>query len=134
MAKQTRAQKEEQDRTKRELAKMLPPGSVVWCVLRHVSSSGMSRDIDLYTIKHNEPCYLSGYACAAMGWARAKSGAIKVGGCGMDMGFHIVQNLSYAIHGMQSKGDGALPENAGRPFTPTRKSYRSGYSLIHRWL
>jgi hypothetical protein len=134
MAKQTKAQQQEKEGARAELRRLLPPGSVVYCLLRHVSSSGMVRSISLYTIKRNEPVFLTGYVCVALGLKRDKYDGATVHGCGMDMGFHLVQTLSYALHGYEPKGEGALPENAGRPYMPKRNSYRAGYSLVHRWL
>src|SRR6185369_5751974 len=79
------------------LRKILKPGDTVYTVLRHVSRSGMMRRIDLYA---NNPdgglIYLSGYAAGALDYPRPDNG-IKVSGCGMDMGFHLVYNLSRTI-------------------------------------
>jgi hypothetical protein len=75
------------------LRKYLDRESIVYTVLRHVSKSGMMREIDLYTIKDGGLIYLTGYAAVAMGDNRNKNtGAIRVPGCGMDMGFHLVYN------------------------------------------
>lgn len=86
-----------------ELKKWLQPGDTVYTVLRHVSSSGMQRRIDLYTIVDNRLIYLSGYAEGA-GLAKrhkTKDGLI-VNGCGMDMGYHLVYNLSYILFGYEA--------------------------------
>jgi hypothetical protein len=69
----------------------------VYGIVRHVSASGMSRDIDLYIIKDNAPVYLTGYASTILDYPMAKSRGMKVGGCGMDMVFHCVSSLAYAI-------------------------------------
>ena len=99
--------KKEATRLEREadiarLREWLPPGSTVYTVLRHVSRSGMMRRIDLYAwIKddNGEPMkmYLSGYAAKAIG-ERCEGDGIKVSGCGMDMGFHLVYNLSRVLY------------------------------------
>lgn len=34
-----------------------------------------------------------------LGWARGKRDGIRVSGCGMDMGFHLVYNLSLVLYG-----------------------------------
>lgn len=111
---------------RKELLETLKPGSKVYTVLRHVSASGMSRRIDLYTIENNEPRYLSGYAAKVMGMKLHKDGGIVVGGCGMDMGFHLVYELGSALW---PKG---TPEPHGtRNGTPDRDG---GYALKHHWL
>lgn len=81
-----------------KLQKLVKPGDTVYTVLRHVSRSGMSRRIDLYLIDADGPHFITGMAAAAMGmrWDRDKGGII-VGGCGMDMGFHLVYNLSRVL-------------------------------------
>lgn len=125
------------------LRKHIKPGTRIYTVLRHVSSSGMSRDIDVYAIvpmtdsdgkRFHGPMWLSGRVASALGMRLSKDRGIKVGGCGMDMGFHLVMNLSYALHGHKPRGEGAKEENAGRPFAPRPGHYRSGYSLIHEWM
>lgn len=72
---------------------------VIYCVLRSVSKSGMSRVIDFYTIENNRPQYLSGLIRMALGYRMAKNGGLVVGGCGMDMGFHVVYTVASVIYG-----------------------------------
>jgi hypothetical protein len=79
------------------LRTLLKPGDTVYTVLRHVSASGMSRDIDLYVFRDNKPQYLTNYAATALDWPMSKNKGIKVGGCGMDMGFHLVYSLSSVL-------------------------------------
>lgn len=76
---------------------MLEGVDTVYGIVRHVSASGMSRDIDLYIIKDNQPVYLTGYALTILDYPMAKNRGMKVGGCGMDMVFHCVSSLAYAI-------------------------------------
>jgi hypothetical protein len=68
---------------------------------RHVSSSGMSRDISVFYVKDNQILNITYSVAKAMGWKlveRNGSRAIKVGGCGMDMGFHLVYTLSWVLY------------------------------------
>jgi hypothetical protein len=68
---------------------------------RHVSSSGMSRDISVFYVKDNQILNITYSVAKAMGWKlveRNGSRAIKVGGCGMDMGFHLVYTLSSVLY------------------------------------
>jgi ABC-type thiamine transport system ATPase subunit len=89
---------------------------VIYTILRHVSSSGMSRDISLIYIKNNSIYHLNYSAAMALGdrlVSRNSSDAIRVNGCGMDMGFHLVYNLSSVLFAGQE---------------------RAGYVLSHRWM
>jgi hypothetical protein len=124
---------------------MIKPGDTVYTVLRHVNSSGMSRNIDLYIIRDGEPACISGYAAGAMDERRAKDGSIRVGGCGMDMGFHLVYNLGSVLYGefytgkpWQCIGQGCpSSDHQGaryEPHTPERMHKDGGYSLHHRWM
>jgi hypothetical protein len=65
----------------------------IYGIVRKVSASGMSRNIDLYIIKDNAPVYLTGYAAAILGWKMAKDRGMIVNGCGMDMVFHAGESL-----------------------------------------
>jgi uncharacterized Zn ribbon protein len=99
------------EHAKQSLLNILKDGDTVYTILRHVSASGMSRRIDLYTFRDNKPVYLSGYYAMMQGEEPPRDG-YKVGGCGMDMGFHLVYCLSSKLYG----GD------------------RGGYELRHEWL
>lgn len=117
------------------LRSTLPPGSTVYTVIKHVARSGMYRVIDVYAIRNNQPLRLSWQTALACGYRYdRKHEGVGVSGCGQDQGYALMMAISYKIHGWQPKGDGAKPENAGRPFTPRRGHYRAGYSLNHRWL
>jgi hypothetical protein len=104
--------------SKARLLEMLSHGDTVYTVMRHVSASGMSRRIDLYTMRDNRPQYLSGYASILTGWRLHDNGGIVVGGCGMDMGFHLVYTLSSIL----------FRDN------PIEGRTHSGYELRHEWL
>jgi len=83
------------------LRKLCPPGTTVYNVLRHVSGSGMTRHIASFVKTDYGMQYLSGYMASAGLGNRNKAGnALVVGGCGMDMGFHIVCNLGYMLYGI----------------------------------
>jgi hypothetical protein len=67
-------------------------------ILRHVSASGMSRDISVYYKERN----ITYEVAQAMGekWRDSQGfNAIRVQGCGMDMGFHLVYGLSSVLFG-----------------------------------
>lgn len=125
------------------LRRVVPAGTTVYTTLRHVSRSGMMREISLYVIKRGggykstgEPVSITFHVARALGYSLNRGGsfhALRVSGCGMDMGFHVVNSLSYKLHG-KDRGEGAKPENAGRPFRARRGHYRAGYSLNHEWV
>ena len=85
-----------------ELRALLPEGSRVYCVLRHVSESGMTRHIDFYAIKGDRPIWLSSQIAFLCGYRTAKTRGLIVRGCGMDMGFSVVCNLAYALYKSES--------------------------------
>ena len=85
------------EQCKQKLSKLLESVGTVYGIVRHVSASGMSRDIDLYVIKDNQMIYLTGYASTVLDYPMSKNQGMKVGGCGMDMVFHCVSSLAQAI-------------------------------------
>lgn len=116
----------------KELRKMLRPGMMVYTVLRHVSSSGMCRWIDLYIHKKNQPVRLTWTAARALGWTYdPRHEALKVGGCGMDMGFHAVYSLGYVLF---PKGFKLPKGKLGRNGDTSGHDNDGGYALNHRWM
>src|SRR6185503_15436198 len=107
---QSAKKKEEQEEARETLRGWLPPGSTVYCILRNVSRSGMSRSISLHYNENGEPRWISYLAAKAADMSYDdKREAIRVGGCGMDMGFHVVSTLSAYLypHGFGCIGDGS---------------------------
>jgi hypothetical protein len=73
----------------------------VYTILRHCSQSGMSRDISLKTIENGRLIDITYTASIALGEKpkdRNGQRVIRVNGCGMDMGYHLVHNLSMALY------------------------------------
>jgi hypothetical protein len=114
------------------LKKVLKPGSTVYTVLRHVSKSGMSRRIDLYAVKNNKPLFLTGWAGDALGLRHDRKGGLVVGGCGMDMGFHLVYELSCVLFPRGFKVKAGTAHRNGTPDGATDTD--GGYALHHEWL
>lgn len=83
-------------------------------IVRHVSKSGMSRNISLKYVKNGELMDITYNAAMVLDWPLVEgfNRAIKVGGCGMDMGFHLVYSLSGRLYGYEG---------------------RNAYRLRHRW-
>lgn len=110
----TIAKKTEQQEAIERLRSWIKPGDTLFTILRHRSASGMSRVIDVVAVRgtrEKPEVSACGYNIAlALGWRfdRQREG-IRVGGCGMDMGFHVIYELSSVL-------------------------FADGYKLTQRWL
>ena len=109
------------------LLEILKPGDTVFTVLKHVSASGMSRSIQLKIVQDGDICDISWYAARVLGdKIDSKHGGIKIGGCGMDMGFALVYNLGAALW-----PQGTDKPHGTRNGEPDRDG---GYALRQRWI
>jgi hypothetical protein len=127
-----------------ELHKILRPGDDVTCILRNVSRSGMSRRIDFYApgkTTDSGMLYLTQFFAWLLDEKMSKGEqGMVVGGCGMDMGFHIVYNASSALWpkgfqciGVKRRCPSNDHSNGDRNYA--RHLHASGgYALRHRWL
>lgn len=98
------------------LTHYLSEGATVYTLLRSVSSSGMTRHISLLVANGGEINDVTYYAAGVLGeslYERNGHRAIRVNGCGMDMGFHLVYSLASVLF----KGED-----------------RAGYKLNQRWI
>jgi hypothetical protein len=111
---------------KRELLSMLKPGDTVYCILRSVSRSGMQRQISL-CVATDGMRNIDSLAADLMGYPVDKG--IKVTGCGMDMGFHLVYNLGRCLF-----PEGFPVEGRGRNGDTSGHDNDGGYALKHSWL
>ncbi len=82
-----------------QLRKLVKPGRTVYGIIRHVSSSGMTRNIDFYVIHKGEPYFLTYYIGKALGYRHdyRGRGGLVVQGCGMDMVFSVVYDLGRTL-------------------------------------
>lgn len=97
-------------------------GDTVYTVLRSVSSSGMSRTISLKVARNGKILDLTYFASVVLGWPLVEkngSRALRVGGCGMDMGFHTVYTLARVLFRDKYEGQ---PD-----------AVDAGYSLSQAW-
>lgn len=86
----------------------------VYCVLRDVSRSGMSRRISFFVLRNNRPrCIDHAVSTLISSASEGRKDGLTVTGCGMDMGFHVVSCLSRALY---------------------RDHDRPDYVLSHEWL
>lgn len=90
----------ERDAARARLRRRLPVGSVVYVTQHHVSRSGMLRHLSLSIIRNGHHVDITCEAAAAMGDTVSHTygyPTIKVGGCGMDMHFHLVYSLARSL-------------------------------------
>lgn len=95
------------------LTHYLKEGDKVYTILRHVSTSGMSRDISLVIAQGDEIIDITYYVAHAMGDKVSESKGhrvIRVNGAGMDMGFHLVYNLSSVLFAGQERAGYVLKQ------------------------
>lgn len=130
-----------------KLQTIIRPGDTIYTVLCHVSRSGMQREISLYTIQDNNPRYITVYVGIILDYKLGKRDGLVVNGCGMDIGFHTVYNLSMVLF---SAGFGCIgpgcPANAhyndDKDYTIHKENdplawhwhTDGGYALKQRWL
>ena len=92
-------------------------GDTVYTLIRSVSSSGMSRTMSGTIVRDNRIDDITFYVAHALDYPLVEvngSRAIRIGGAGMDMGFHVVYSLGRVLF----RGQGEDP----------------GYLLNHRWI
>ena len=105
---------------KNYLLKMFKTNKTVYTTLRNVSSNGMTRHIKVFTVSKNpytkkqEIVNITWYVGKILDYRISeKTDSLIVGGCGMDMGFHVVYSLSSELY---------------------RGKNRSGYVLKQQWI
>ena len=76
---------------------------VVKTILRHVSQSGMSRNISV-VYKGEDITWKVAKALGEPIKEKHGSWIITMGGCGMDMGFSLVYNLATVLYGYENQG------------------------------
>jgi len=107
-----------------DLRAWMPKGSTVYTIVRSVARSGMSRVISPMVLEQHTKCELCGLSgpqhgqaahkysaeyysepifpeykiAQLLGWSLDKNHGIKVQGCGMDMGFHMVYTLASILY------------------------------------
>jgi hypothetical protein len=135
--------KREIEEARENLLKWLSPGDEVFCQLQHVSRSGMLRVIQVIKPEKDEDgrIYMTylGYNVAKVlewGYDRNKEG-VRVSGCGMDMGFHLVDCLGWALwpNGYPCIGGKCThPDHRGKELPKGGDTVHKGYALRDKWL
>ena len=117
MARLTKAEEAERKECIETLRALLPPGTKVYTILRHVSKSGMMREISVKAINGDgDMMNLDYYVSRVVGDPIGKHGGVRVTGCGMDMGFDLVYVLSCHLY-----PDGFGVPSAGKKIRPATK-------------
>ena len=136
----TTIKEKEREEARQHLLELLKPGDTVYTVLRHVSRSGMFRVISLHVMREGQPYDISWQAAKLLEGYSENHHGCKASGCGMDMGFHLVYNLSYTLFpkgfvcaGMKCpSNDHSNYPYPERGFNEIHKD--GGYALNQRWM
>ena len=153
---ETQAAKVECEEAKAKLREWIKPGDTVHTILRHVSRSGMQREIGIVLLKDGTDLHPNWLVAKAIGERVGKRDGIVVGGCGSDMGFEIVYHLGRTLwpDGFGCIGKGCRSNdhsNGDRDYTPNAHGHErcqdvegckvpehwhadGGYALQARWL
>jgi hypothetical protein len=80
------------------LKALLKDNDTIYTSVQKVSASGMYRHIKVIAIKDNEPHWLSYSVAHALEYPyKNDTSAVGVSGCGMDMGWALVNNLGHEL-------------------------------------
>tara|TARA_R100001460_G_scaffold105254_1_gene151680 strand:+ start:370 stop:741 length:372 start_codon:yes stop_codon:yes gene_type:complete len=105
--------KSEKQQALEKLKSWIKKGDTLHTTVRHVSRSGMMRHISVRHLKATDnpdrPVNISNYdyhIARVLDLPEAPNyQGVKIGGCGMDMGFHLVYSLSRALFRDEPKGE-----------------------------
>jgi hypothetical protein len=117
------------------LGKWIKPGDKIFSIVRHVSSSGMSRTISLYKIKGDHIVALDYNVSELLDRRLDKNrDGIVCKGCGMDMAFDLVYSMGRKLF---PEGFGIMGELNGKKRRPKTKAeaaamVKSGYKFFGR--
>jgi len=82
-----------------QLKDLIKDGDTIYTSLTHVSASGMYRHIKPIIIRNNEPLTIPYSVAKALDCPyKDKTHSVGIGGCGMDMGFHLVDVLARTLN------------------------------------
>jgi len=80
------------------LFKILDKRKEIYCSVKHVANSGMSRHIAFYVADGDKILTITRQIGVILDLPyRERTGGLFISGCGMDMGFHIVYNLGLVM-------------------------------------
>lgn len=150
MTKREREKQERRTEAVKTLAQLgVAPGKRVYTSCSHVARSGMSRRIHVYIVTRDTETdregkkrvehrihEITGLVAHALDYTRNQNdGGLVIGGCGMDMGFHVVYSLGRV---MFPKGGSLKAASGVRQAQAERggitREVDGGYLLKHEWL
>ena len=80
------------------LFRILEKHEKIYCSVKHVANSGMSRHIAFYVADGDKILTITRLIGVILDLPyRERTGGLFISGCGMDMGFHIVYNLGLVM-------------------------------------
>tara|TARA_R110002020_G_scaffold470129_1_gene695662 strand:+ start:776 stop:1078 length:303 start_codon:yes stop_codon:yes gene_type:complete len=88
----------DKERVEAFLKDLFPKGSTAYTTVVHVAQSGMSRHIKVFAISGERIQNISYHVSKLLDWRFTNKEAVFVGGCGMDMGFHLIYTLSSKLY------------------------------------
>lgn len=123
----------EKDEAIKELRRVgVRPGKIVYTLVTHVAKSGMSRRMRLFVVRKGEVVPITYSVAKAVGFTLKRNGdnEIVVGGCGMDMGFHVVYSLGQVMFPKRGKAY----RNRNSDVKVGGHEPSGGYLLRQEWL
>ena len=122
-----------------DLRERFAPGTKLYTILRHRSASGMYRVIDVYQIKDDVPLRYTWSVASATGLRYdTRHEGLGVHGCGTDVGFDAIYELSHVLYpdGFTCIGEGCPSNdhsNGDRDYSPHHHK-SGGYALRQHWI
>jgi hypothetical protein len=115
------------------LKKLFARNTKVYTSIKRVSSTGMSRHISVYVARKEQIINITWHVGNITEYKRNNdTGGLVVGGCGMDMGFHLIYSLSRCLYPKGFK----LPKSQkyGRNGDTSGFDKDGGYRLKQEWM
>ena len=123
---------------------LVKPGDTIWTQFVSVSRSGMLRTIKVFVMRNNEPInitYQTAQLLDCFGYDCNRE-ALKITGCGMDVGFEAVYDLARTLYrnGFRCAGENCVSNDHtnGDPkgYSQDEAHIHSdgGYAFRQRWL
>lgn len=87
-----------------QFEQLVPSNATLYTNLVHVSRSGMTRKISVHVVFDGEILNITYLVAAILGYKLQDDSTVKVYGAGMDMGFHLIYQLSAELYGYDNRG------------------------------
>jgi len=138
MSNKNKATKSQVEQALADLRDIIKPGDTIRTIIRHVSRSGMMRRISPILIRDGSDFHIDHPVSIILNGKRdVYSGdGVRMDGCGMDMAWALVYNLSYCLFpdGFECVGQGCPSNdhsNGDCDYTPHHHK-DGGYALRNR--